>query len=170
MSSETMISVENIGKLYNLKHKSTEPYTMLRDVITRGVAAQFRPFSTRLRKRGHSDPTVPHGFPAHHSGNSHEDFWAVKDVSFKVNQGDVVGIIGRNGAGKSTLLKILSRITEPTVGRIRIKGRVASLLEVGTGFHPELTGRENTYLNGAILGMSRAEIKAKFDEVVDFAG
>jgi lipopolysaccharide transport system ATP-binding protein len=169
MSSETMIAVENVGKLYNLKHKSGEPYTMLRDVLTRGVAAQFRALSAMVQKRGRSEPTSPQGRTAPYSGNSHEDFWAVKDVSFKVNQGDVVGIIGRNGAGKSTLLKILSRITEPTIGRIRIKGRVASLLEVGTGFHPELTGRENIYLNGAILGMSRAEIKSKFDEIVAFA-
>ena len=98
-----------------------------------------------------------------------EDFWALKDVSFEVKQGDRIGIIGRNGAGKSTLLKILSRITEPTEGRVRIKCRVASLLEVGTGFHPELTGRENIYLNGAILGMTKQEIKSKFDEIVDFA-
>jgi lipopolysaccharide transport system ATP-binding protein len=98
-----------------------------------------------------------------------EDFWALKDVSFEIQQGEVVGVIGRNGAGKSTLLKILSRITEPTIGRIRIKGRVASLLEVGTGFHQELTGRENIFLNGAILGMTKAEIKRKFDEIVAFS-
>src|ERR1019366_1453612 len=98
-----------------------------------------------------------------------EEFWALKDVSFSVNEGEAVGIIGRNGAGKSTLLKILSKITPPTTGKITLRGRVASLLEVGTGFHPELTGRENIYLNGTILGMTRAEIKRRFDEIVAFA-
>ena len=114
------------------------------------VAEGARSLGHLLRGRGdREDPT-------------HEEFWALKDVSFEVKQGDRVGIIGRNGAGKSTLLKILSRITEPTKGRISIKGRVASLLEVGTGFHPELTGRENVFLNGAILGMSKVEIARKF--------
>ena len=170
MSSDTMISVEDVGKLYTLRHKSSgERYTTLRDVITRGATASFRAFSGKLRNRGRLNASSTNGSGSVPSGDTTEDFWAIKNVSFKVEQGDVVGIIGRNGAGKSTLLKILSRITEPTVGRIRIKGRVASLLEVGTGFHPELSGRENIFLNGAILGMSRAETKAKFDEIVAFA-
>lgn len=153
--SDTVIQVENLGKKYIIGHQKRERYTALRDVIATGAKSLGRqllkPFGTKI-----SDPAV-------------EEFWALKDVSFEVKQGDRVGIIGRNGAGKSTLLKILSRITEPTLGRITIQGQIASLLEVGTGFHPELTGRENIYLNGAILGMSRFQIKKKFDEIVTFA-
>ena len=153
--SETIIQVENIGKKYLIRHQANERYMSLRDVIA-GKAASIRRRLLEPESTKRADPT-------------HEEFWALKDVSFKIKHGQAVGIIGRNGAGKSTLLKILSRITEPTTGRIRIKGRVASLLEVGTGFHPELSGRENIYLNGAILGMSKAEIRNKFDEIVAFA-
>ena len=156
----TVIKVENLCKKYTLRHQQTEQYLALRDVITNGV----KNFSKKLLSpfTSFTSYTSP-------STETQEDFWALKDVSFEVKQGDRIGIIGRNGAGKSTLLKVLSRITEPTQGRITIKGRVASLLEVGTGFHPELTGRENIFLNGAILGMSRADIKIKFDEIVAFA-
>jgi len=150
--SDVLIRADEVGKRYRIRHQRPERYTALRDVIADKVRGAFR-----LDRPGRGAlPEV-------------EDFWALKDVSFEVRCGDVVGIIGRNGAGKSTLLKILSRITEPTEGRVELEGHVASLLEVGTGFHPELTGRENIYLNGAILGMARAEIKRKFDEIVAFA-
>ena len=155
--SDTIIRVENLGKKYLIKHQQRGSYTALRDVITDKVKS----FGKRI--------ISPWNHKQSSTYSTTEEFWALKDISFKVKQGEVVGIIGRNGAGKSTLLKILSRITEPTKGRIRINGRVASLLEVGTGFHPELTGRENIFLNGAILGMGKAEIKRKFDEIVAFA-
>jgi lipopolysaccharide transport system ATP-binding protein len=151
--SDTVIRVEGLSKKYIIGHQKQERYTALRDVVANQVRSLGQIFKGNQNKE---DP-------------AHEEFWALKDVSFEIKQGDRVGIIGRNGAGKSTLLKILSRITEPTSGKISIKGRVASLLEVGTGFHPELTGRENVYLNGAILGMDRVEIKRKFDEIVAFA-
>jgi lipopolysaccharide transport system ATP-binding protein len=151
--SEVVIRCEGLGKQYRIGANRHGRYVALRDVLTERAKSLGR----RLLGRA-----LPADLP-------YEEIWALKDVSFEVRRGECVGVIGRNGAGKSTLLKLLSRITEPTTGRIHLRGRVASLLEVGTGFHPELTGRENIYLNGAILGMRRAEIKRKFDEIVAFA-
>jgi lipopolysaccharide transport system ATP-binding protein len=150
------IRIENVGKKYLIAHQQRERYTALRD----SLAGVFKNMLCAISgRRGASG-----------SGRvEREVFWALKDIGFEVASGERVGIIGRNGAGKSTLLKVLSRITEPTIGRVSIRGRVASLLEVGTGFHPELTGRENIFLNGAILGMTKREIRRKFDDIVAFS-
>src|ERR1700756_2603635 len=144
-----IIKVENLGKKYRLRHQKQETYSTLRDTIVNGAKNMFS-FNKADK------PSI-------------EEFWALKNVNFEINQGDRIGIIGRNGAGKSTLLKILSRVVHPTTGRLTIEGKMASLLEVGTGFHPELSGRENIYLNGVILGMTRKEIQKKFDEIVAFS-
>jgi lipopolysaccharide transport system ATP-binding protein len=155
--SEIVIQAEGLGKSYRIRHAALrEPYTALRDVLGRKARALCE--GARRALRG-----------SLRASEKSEEFWALRDVSFDIRRGAAVGIIGPNGAGKSTLLKILSRITEPTEGRARLRGRLASLLEVGTGFHPELTGRENVFLNGAILGMARREIARKFDEIVAFA-
>ncbi len=156
--SDIVIKAENLGKKYTIGHQAERGnYTALRDVLMQNA----RTLWNKTKDLATGKPII--------QGDTLEEVWALKDVNFEIRRGEAVGIIGRNGAGKSTLLKILSRITEPSVGRVTIKGRVASLLEVGTGFHPELSGRENIYLNGTILGMTRAEIKKKFDEIVAFA-
>jgi lipopolysaccharide transport system ATP-binding protein len=155
-----VIKIEDLSKKYIIGHQREDSFPTLRDVI----AQKAKNWGKRLSHSVLATSKQPLGGFA-----TTEEFWALKDISFEIKQGDRVGVIGRNGAGKSTLLKILSRITEPTTGRITINGRVASLLEVGTGFHPELTGRENIFLNGAVLGMTRAEIRKKFDEIVAFA-
>jgi homopolymeric O-antigen transport system ATP-binding protein len=187
MSSDVVIRIENVGKKYRIRHERSERYTAMRDVIANSLHAPWQSLADKFRKlvspigsNGRSSAaggavldgaafSHGHSFGLAPPRASQEDFWALDDVSFEVKRGEAVGIIGRNGAGKSTLLKILSRITEPTTGEIEIEGRVASLLEVATGFHPELTGRENIFLNGAILGMTRAEIRKRFDEIVAFA-
>jgi len=153
--ADIIISAEDLGKRYKIRHLARKPSESFREAIS------YRANRLWSRLTGAATESA--------AAVTAEEFWALKGVNFEIKQGDVVGIIGRNGAGKSTLLKILSRITEPTEGRIRLRGRVASLLEVGTGFHPELSGRENIFLNGAILGMTKAEIRSKFDEIVAFS-
>lgn len=150
-----IITIENLGKKYVIGHQSQGQYQTFRDSISQKAKNVYQ--------------KIRHPLSPNTEQIEIEDFWALKDINFEVNQGDRIGIIGRNGAGKSTLLKILSRITHPTTGRVHINGRVASLLEVGTGFHPELSGRENIFLNGAILGMTKQDIKKRFDEIVSFA-
>ena len=152
----TAINIQNLSKKYVIRHEQRPNYVALRDVLASGARRLVQSIKHPLGGFDAGDP-------------SHEEFWALSDISLDISQGERVGIVGRNGAGKSTLLKVLSRITEPTKGRVQLGGRVASLLEVGTGFHPELTGRENIFLNGAILGMGKAEIRRKFDAIVNFA-
>ena len=153
-----MITAQNLSKSYLLGHQSKVPHSTFREWLARLPSQLWLQISDVASGR-------PIGL-----GDETEEFWALDDVSFDIRRGEIVGFLGPNGAGKSTLLKVLSRITEPTKGRVTIKGRLGSLLEVGTGFHPELTGRENIYLNGAIIGMRRAEVKKCFDEIVSFAG
>ena len=172
--TEAVIIVESLGKMYPIRHQRAARYGTLREAVAGRFAAPFRSRTAKLSdtlSNGGSEEGSLKSSPgsARVRLSQTEEFWALRDVSFQVAPGEVIGIVGRNGAGKSTLLKLLSQITEPTLGRIRLRGRVASLLEVGTGFHPELTGRENIFLNGAILGMSHSEVRQKFDEIVAFA-
>ncbi|UNC93640.1 ABC transporter ATP-binding protein [Candidatus Contubernalis alkaliaceticus] len=153
---DPVIQIENLSKKYLIRHQQQEPYSTLRDVMADTARKVVKKLKSPFQGKKETDPT-------------REEFWALSDITLDINPGDRIGIIGKNGAGKTTLLKVLSRITEPTSGRVKVRGRIASLLEVGTGFHPELTGRENIYLNGAILGMHKSEISNKFDEIVEFA-
>lgn len=151
----TVVKIENLSKKYYLSHNRSNPYASLRDILANWVKSSYH--------------KIRHPFTFADKNETEEEFWALKDINLNFEEGDRVAILGHNGAGKSTLLKLISRITEPTSGKITINGRVASLLEVGTGFHPDLTGRENILLNGAIMGMSYQEIRQKFDEIVAFA-